>query len=256
MTHELSEDEIAQREFFAGLLKSEVFKKIFEPNFDEGARDLCLRCTGTLCNSLFVPYAGLNTDKDIDTFIEDLMNAFPGMRNLERKGDIIHYDFFPEVKGKCMCPMIALGHIEPTPLWCTCGNYFNKAMFEAVVKRPVRVELLDSPLTTGSDFCRRLIHLKPPVSMTGVPQEERKPSQVSDEVFVRTKDAVERLLAFRKEIEVTEDRTVKEILEEHQLSTVNILLEVHGEIFSPDQIKDRRLNKGDRIGVMPLLAGG
>jgi hypothetical protein len=99
--------------------------------------------------------------------MQNLMDAFPGSRKLERKGDIVHYDFYPEVKGECMCPMITLGHLEPTPLWCTCGNYFNKAMFEKVMKHPVQVELLESPLTTGSDSCRRLIHLNPPAITTG-----------------------------------------------------------------------------------------
>ena len=152
---------------FARILKGEVFKRIFQPDFDGTAREMCLRCTGEMCNSLFIPFGGLNTDVDIDTFIVDLMNAFPDKRKLERKGDIIHYDFYPDVKGECACPMIAQGQLEPTPLWCICGNYFNKAMFEKVLRHPVQVELLDSPLTTGSDACRRLIRLKPLAITTG-----------------------------------------------------------------------------------------
>jgi len=166
MVHELTEEEIAQREFFVGLQKGEILKRIFQPDFDETSRELCLQCTGEMCNSLFLPYAQIDTETDIDTFMQALMDAFPGSRKMERKDDVIHYDFFPEVKGECMCPMIALGHLEPTPDWCICGNYFNKAMFEKVVKHPVQVELLESPLTTGSDFCRRLIHLKPPMITT------------------------------------------------------------------------------------------
>jgi hypothetical protein len=183
MPKELSEEEKAQREFFAGLQKSEVFKRIFQPDFDETAREMCLECTGRQCNSLFMPYAQLNTDVEIDTFIQNLMDAFPGARKLERKGDVILYDFYPDVKGECACPIITMGHIEPTPDWCTCGNYFNKAMWEAVVKHPVQVELLDSPLTTGSDICRRLIHLKPLASAVGLPGKkqpkgaERAPSK-------------------------------------------------------------------------------
>jgi len=166
MPKELSEEEKAQREFFVGLLKGEILKRVFQADFDEKMRETCMECTGRLCNSLFLPYGNLSTDVDIDTFMQNLMAAFPGSRKLERRGDVIHYDFYPEVRGECMCPMIALGHLEPTPLWCTCGNYFNKAMFEAVVKHPVQVELLESPLTTGSQICRRLIHLKPPVITT------------------------------------------------------------------------------------------
>ena len=177
MPEELSEEEMTLRDLavltneFAGLLKGEVFKRIFQPDFDDAAREMCLQCTGEMCNSLFIPFGGLNIDVDIDTFIIDLMNAFPDKRKLERKGDIIHYDFYPDVKGECACPLIGQGQLDPTPLWCICGNYFNKAMFEKVLKHPVQVELLDSPLATGSDICRRLIRLKPPVFTTGGKQD-------------------------------------------------------------------------------------
>jgi hypothetical protein len=34
------------------------------------------------------------------------------------------------------------------------------------------VELLESPLTTGAEGCRWLIHLKPPVITTGGPEDD------------------------------------------------------------------------------------
>ena len=172
MAQEMSEEERSQREFFIGLQMRECFLRMFQPDFDEKARDMCLEATGRLCNSLFLPYAGLSTDVDIDTFIVNFNAAFPGERKLERIGDVIHYDYIQGAgshteKGKCGCPMIALGYLEPTPLWCKCGTNFEKAMFEAVVGHPVQVELLESPLTTGADGCRWLIHLKPPAITTG-----------------------------------------------------------------------------------------
>jgi hypothetical protein len=83
-----------------------------------------------------------------------------------------------------------MGHIEPTPDWCTCGNYFNKAMWEAVVKHPVQVDLLESPLTTGSDICRRLIHLKPPASTVGTPN--KKQAKVAEKTQARTRKRAKR----------------------------------------------------------------
>lgn len=176
MAQEMSEEERAQREFFIGMLMTESFKCMFRPDFDEKSRDMCLEATGRLCNSLFLPYAGLSTDVDIDTFIANFNAAFPGERKLERIGDVIHYEYIQGAgshteKGKCGCPMIALGHLEPTPLWCKCGTNFEKSMFEAVVGHPVQVELLESPLTTGADGCRWLIHLKPPAITTGGSEE-------------------------------------------------------------------------------------
>lgn len=90
---------------------------------------------------------------------------------MERKGDVIHIDFFAG-KGECGCPMIRDGYQEPTPTWCECGNYYYKTMFEAVVKHPVQVELLDSCICTGSNSCKRLVHLKPPVITTVTPEEK------------------------------------------------------------------------------------
>ena len=57
-------------------------------------------------------------------------------------------------------------------------------------------------------------------------------------------------------IEVKEDKTIKEIMDELQLASAPILLEVSGEIFYPDEIENRRLRKGDRVALIPLIAGG
>ena len=59
-----------------------------------------------------------------------------------------------------------------------------------------------------------------------------------------------------QEIEIKEDKTIKELMDELQLSTAPILLEMNGEIFYPDEIKDRRLRKGDKVTLIPLIAGG
>ncbi len=57
-------------------------------------------------------------------------------------------------------------------------------------------------------------------------------------------------------IEVKEDTTIKELMDELQLASAPILLEVSGEIFYPDEIENRRLKRGDRVALIPLIAGG
>ncbi len=59
-----------------------------------------------------------------------------------------------------------------------------------------------------------------------------------------------------EEIEVKEDMTIKELIDELQLSYAPILLEVNGEIFYLDEIKDKRLRRGDKVALIPLIAGG
>lgn len=56
--------------------------------------------------------------------------------------------------------------------------------------------------------------------------------------------------------EIKEDSTVEEFLADLQLSSAPILLEVGGEVFYPDQIKSRKLRKGEKIAIIPLIAGG
>ncbi len=57
-------------------------------------------------------------------------------------------------------------------------------------------------------------------------------------------------------IEVKEDTTIKELMDELQLASVPILLEVSEGIFYPDEIENRILKRGDRITLIPLVAGG
>ena len=57
-------------------------------------------------------------------------------------------------------------------------------------------------------------------------------------------------------IEVKEDKTIEELMDELRLSSAPILLEVSGEIFYPDEIENRRLRRGDKVTLIPMIAGG
>ncbi|MBI4268166.1 MAG: MoaD/ThiS family protein [Chloroflexi bacterium] len=59
-----------------------------------------------------------------------------------------------------------------------------------------------------------------------------------------------------EEIEVLEDKTVHQFLDELRLSSAPILLEIGGEVFYPEEIPDRRLKRGDKVSLIPVIAGG
>ncbi len=59
-----------------------------------------------------------------------------------------------------------------------------------------------------------------------------------------------------QQIEVKEDTTIKALMDELQLASAPILMEVNGEVFYPDEIKNRRLRRGDRVALIPLIVGG
>ena len=58
-----------------------------------------------------------------------------------------------------------------------------------------------------------------------------------------------------EEIEVKEDKTVKDLVDELKLSSP-FLLEVNGEVFYPDEDYGRILRKGDIVTLIPIIAGG
>jgi sulfur carrier protein ThiS len=59
-----------------------------------------------------------------------------------------------------------------------------------------------------------------------------------------------------EKIKVKEDKTIKEFIDELSLSAVPILLQLDGEIFYPDDNYDRKIQAGDRLAVIPIIAGG
>ena len=58
-----------------------------------------------------------------------------------------------------------------------------------------------------------------------------------------------------EEIEVKEDKTVKELIDELKLSSP-LLLEVGREVFYPDGNYDKVLKRGDIVTLIPIIAGG
>ena len=59
-----------------------------------------------------------------------------------------------------------------------------------------------------------------------------------------------------EKLKVKEDKTIKEFIDELSLSAVPILLELDGEIFYPDDNYNRKIQAGDRLAVIPIIAGG
>ena len=143
-----------------------VLERVLHPDCDETVRRMCLESAGRLCSDMFLERSGLRTETDIDTFIDGLARVWNGHREVWREGDLVHDDFSPTARvralsGECGCPMREIPSADSTVLCRICGFTRQKAMYEAVVKHPVQVQLLRSPLCTGTFSCRWLIDLRP-----------------------------------------------------------------------------------------------
>lgn len=115
------------------------------------------RCCEQICNFAGFDPGGFN---NVDEFMTEWEKAFGGMMKGTRDGDTIYWEF---ASNGCTEPMVLLGFVEPNPVLCQCSCKMIKRRFEMVTKSPVRVELLDSVLTTGATKCTYLIHLNPMV---------------------------------------------------------------------------------------------
>ena len=58
-----------------------------------------------------------------------------------------------------------------------------------------------------------------------------------------------------EEIEVKEDKTVAEFIDELKFASP-ILLEVNGTVFYPDENSGKVLKRGDIVTLIPIIAGG
>jgi predicted hydrocarbon binding protein len=66
----------------------------------------------------------------------------------ERDGDIIY-----SVCEECGCPLVRAGLVKLSPTFCNCSRGWVRAVFEAVLERPVEVEL-EQAIGRGDLVCR------------------------------------------------------------------------------------------------------
>jgi predicted hydrocarbon binding protein len=75
---------------------------------------------------------------------------------LKRDGNLVYSTFG---FGRCVCPVIGKLPFDKLPAeWCNCQAGYLKALFEDVLKQPVKVELMKS-LRSGAGQCRFRIEL-------------------------------------------------------------------------------------------------
>jgi hypothetical protein len=117
-----------------------------------------------------------NTLKLDDQLVKEIMNRGWGLAGV-KKGNTILATKIPKssnlieymnetdpVKRRalyCHCPRIRdaiESQIKISPTYCYCGAGFYKAIWEYILQKPVKVELLESVLR-GDDVCKIAIHL-------------------------------------------------------------------------------------------------
>jgi hypothetical protein len=101
-----------------------------------------------------------------EEFLEDELNPPPGTGvRFERDGDIIYNYYTPRKYGegmRCYCYLIgALPEgMKASPTYCQCSRAWQENYWEGALGRPVKVELGETAISSGSDECKFIVHLK------------------------------------------------------------------------------------------------
>lgn len=99
--------------------------------------------------------------ESVDGFLEaEQQNPMKGT-GLVREGDMLYQVYRPQELGvRCYCSLVRnLPADEKISLtYCHCSKGFVKKLWEAVLERPVEVELIQS-IVSGAQECKFAIHL-------------------------------------------------------------------------------------------------
>jgi len=137
-----------------------IMKGVFE--LDEESRNKVFEEMGKACYGGFKEFVGTPpTDMDIKSACEWLDSTVPHKRRFEIAGDTLYWD--ADVKktyGGCMCILVRLGIIEPSPELCICSTNYNKTALEQMTGRKVEGELVES-LNSGARSCVYRYHFQP-----------------------------------------------------------------------------------------------
>ncbi len=80
---------------------------------------------------------------------------------LFREGNILYQYYTPQSYGvRCYCEMVRAAEGQVSPTYCHCSKGFVKKLWEAVLERPVDVELKHSAIS-GANECKFAIQILP-----------------------------------------------------------------------------------------------
>ena len=138
---------------------------------DEATRQQIMKACGCHCQSVFSKDMEEARErrskyKTEEEFLKDELNPPPGTGvRFEREGDVIYNYYTPRKYGdgmRCYCYLIGAlpDDIKASRTYCHCSRAWQEKYWEGALGRPVRVELGETALTSDSDECKFIVHLK------------------------------------------------------------------------------------------------
>lgn len=119
--------------------------------------DALMEAQARTCVGAFLELGTLKAPMSLDDFLQRIQIAGPSKIEIQREGNIIHWD--EQHQGECVCPFVRRGVVRLDRHLCRCGAYWVKYLFEAVAQTAVDVDLVSS-VATGSRNCSFVIKVR------------------------------------------------------------------------------------------------
>ena len=91
--------------------------------------------------------------RNLDEYLGKLNEAQIGGGKLRRDNNVIYASY-----ERCYCGSVSKTHSPISPIYCQCSCGWYKKLFETILDKPVKVELLDS-IIHGAEICQFIIHI-------------------------------------------------------------------------------------------------
>jgi hypothetical protein len=121
-----------------------------EAQLDEPTRIRFMEGCGRSCAKLGAIKAAQAAKGDVDALIKTLQ-SWVGPENVRRDGKEIHLSY-----STCLCHLVAKAPERLPDLYCHCSRGWVLEMFETVLGKPVKVELLES-IKRGGKRCHFVV---------------------------------------------------------------------------------------------------
>jgi hypothetical protein len=144
----------AQKEFMGNWLADLL--ESMEKNLDRETRELIVGYCGVQCfnRHQFKKDIAITANGDLDKLIENYSRNF----EIWKAGTTVHIRY-GEVSNQCYCPAANYRPSKPNDIHCECTRNTHKAIFEAALGRPFRVEVAES-LRRGGKTCHFVVYLE------------------------------------------------------------------------------------------------
>jgi len=122
---------------------------------DATARDVMEAC-GQRCIGQSILSKAKNIQlksHDLDDLLDRLNEAHIGGGKMFRTDEGIHASY-----ERCYCGSVSKTRQPISPIYCQCSCGWYKKLFETILDKPVKVELLDS-IIHGAHSCQFVIHI-------------------------------------------------------------------------------------------------